>query len=111
MNRARNNVARRKILPLGRVMLHERTQLRSQQHTALTTHSFADQQAFSARRSQCSRMKLNVLSISDSRSGPVGHRQSIAAGTYRIRRVAINPSESARGENRGACEIAVHRLL
>ena len=111
MNRARNDIARRKIFPLRRIALHERTQIGRQQHAAFTTNSFADQQTFSARSSQRRRMKLNVFSVCDPRSGSMGHRQAITARADWICRVSINPSQSAGGENRCAREITMHSLL
>src|SRR6185369_3243076 len=93
------------------IPLHERTQLRRQQHSAFTANSFADQQAFSTRRGECGRMKLNILGIRDSRSGAMGHRQTVTARANGVRRVSIDPAQSAGRENRCAREITMNSLL
>src|SRR6185369_2734105 len=111
MDSAGNHVARREILPLGRVAMHERLQIRRQQHTTFTANSFTDQQTLRARSCQRRRMKLNILGIRDARSGPMGHRQTITARADRICSVAIDSSESTGREDRGGCEIAMNRLF
>ena len=56
-------------------------------------------------------MKLNILGVRDPRSGTMGHREAVTARADRVRRVSIDPSESARGEYRRACEMTMHGLL
>src|SRR5215210_5914569 len=108
MNRARSHVARREILPLRRIALHERTQLGGQQHATFTTNSFAYQRAFSARCSECGRMKLDVLGVRDPRSRTMGHPEPVATRADWVRRVAIDSSQSTGREYGRVCEIAMH---
>src|SRR5215213_10031478 len=91
--------------------MHERTQLGCQQLATFATNSFADQQALGARRRECCRMKLNVLGVCDSRSSAMGHRQPVATRADRVRRVSIDPSQTAGGENRRAREVTMHGLF
>ncbi len=56
-------------------------------------------------------MKLHVLGICDPRAGAMGHRQAVATRADRIRRVAIDSSETASRENRCTREITMHSLL
>src|ERR1700682_685444 len=55
-------------------------------------------------------MKLNVLSVSDSRARPMCHCQSVAARTPRVGCVAVDAPQSACSQYCHVCQIAVHSL-
>src|SRR6185369_396407 len=99
------------ILPLGRIVGHEWLQLGCKQHSSFTSHCFTNQQTFSSRRRQRGRMKLDVLSIGNSRTGAMGHRQAVTSGTKRISSVPIDPSQTTGRKESRVCEIAMDRLL
>src|SRR5216683_7419466 len=94
MNGARNDIAWSEVAPFGGITQHKWLSLRRNQDAALAADCFANQKTLGARYRQCSRMKLNVFRICDSRAGPVRHSEAIAACSQRICGVAINASQT-----------------
>ena len=91
--------------------MHKGVKLGRQQHAAFTTNSFADQQTFCAGRREGRWMKLNILGVCDSGPSAMSHREAVTTRADRIRRVSIDPSQSARSENGRVREIAMHGLF
>ena len=84
MDGAGDHIARGQILPIGRILGHERPAVGRQQHAALAAHRLADQEAFGAGRGQRRRVKLDVLGVDDARTRrdwpAPAHRRASRAG-------------------------------
>ena len=104
---ARDDVARRKVLPLRVVTVHERLPLLIDQARARAPHGFRDQEAGRIAVIERRRMELDVFGVDDARAGAVCHRESVAARAGRIRRAQEDLAQAAGGQHGGAGEAAI----
>ncbi len=107
MDGAGDHIARRQILPVGRILGHERPAVGREQHAALAAHRLADQEAFRAGRSQRGRVKLDVLGVDDARTRATGERQPITARAGRVGRVAVDATQPAGRQHGRGGQVAV----
>ncbi len=95
--RAGHDVARRQLLRLV-IALHESFEANIPQHAALPAQRLGEQKPRGTLNRQRRRMKLHEFHIRQNRSGFVGDGHAVAGGNFGIRRLAINLSQPARGQ-------------
>ena len=106
MDAARDHVARREVLPLRVVALHERHAPLVHQPRAGAAHRLGDQEARRIAVVERGRVELDVLGVDDPRAGAIGHGEAVAAGAHRVGRAQEDLAEPARGQHRRAGEAA-----
>ena len=104
-------VSRREIPPTGAVLIHEMASVRRVQPRTLASHRFRDKEIVRPRDSQRRGMKLHVLRMDDSSAGPVRQSQTVSPRALRIRRVAVDTAQAARGQERGRRKNTVNLAL
>ena len=105
---ARHHVARREVLPLRVVTVHERPAPLVHQPRAGAADRLGDQEAGRVAVIERRRVELHVLGVDHARAGAVGHREPVAARAGRVGRAQVDLPEAAGGEYGRAREAADH---
>ena len=98
-DRARHDVARREVLELRGVPLHERLARAVHEHGSFAAQGLGDEEAFGFGVVERGRMELHVLEVQRGRARALGHREAAADRVPRVRRVEEEPPDSSRRED------------
>ena len=97
VHRARDDVARREVLQVRRIALHEALAVRVEQDPAFAAHAFGDQHA-GAR--DAGRMELPELHVLERNAGARGHAEAVAGVDERVGGRGEDAARAAGGEQR-----------
>jgi hypothetical protein len=106
---ARDHVARREVLPLGIVVVHERDTALVHQPRTRTTHGLGDEEARRVAVVERGGVELHVLGVDHARAGAIRHGEAVAARPDRVGGAQEDLAEPAGGEHGGARETAIDR--
>ncbi len=103
---ARHHVARRKVLPLRVVAIHERRAVLVHEPRARAADRLGDQEARRVAVVEGRRVELHVLGVDHPGAGAIRHRESVAARAHGVGGAQVDLAEPAGGQDGGAGEAA-----